>query len=543
MRPSTSIGMKIPTAADVEQWPWAVRALLGCGAACLAQLLTYAMLPLRNFPAAFAFPAIILSTWFLGKRGGVACTLAEAALIAPSLARTQTLLPKAGASVSLGVRLTVFLGISLLLGWAIQRLAHKRTQFRTQQLNLQLMLTQAKYQLAEERTRISEELLERSEMLKIALDLNCMGLWTWDLVKNSVHWSKEADRMAGRQPGTISRLPEEWMRLIDPEDLKRLKRAWAETCDSGKDFHEQFRLIWPDGSLHWLESEGKCQRNDKGQVERVVGVMTDVTRRKQTEEAMLRTEKLAVAGRLAAAMAHEINNPLEAVGNLLYLISISDTTETVRSYARQALDEVMRISMVTQQTLRFHRHAGTPTVTRLSDVVSVVLSLFRAKLRAAGITTRVRTEQEKEIRCMPSEMQHIFANLMSNAIDAMPQGGRLLIRLRPSHDWQEGNAEGIRMTFADTGVGMNRATMRRVFEPFFTTKAETGTGLGMWVVAQLTERRHGHVRVWSTQREGNSGTAFSVFFPFEDDSRYFDPSPLTPYESSTSPSDTTPSSL
>lgn len=535
--------MKAPTAADIEQWPWAVRALLGCGAACLAQLLTYAIPPLRDFPAALAFPAIILSTWFLCKWGGAACTLAEAALIAPSLARTQTLLPKAGESMPLGIRLTVFLGISILLGLAIQRLAQKRTQMRTKQLNMQLMLAHAKYQLAEERTRISEELLERSELLKIALDLNCMGLWAWDLMKDSVHWSEEADRMAGRQPGSISRVPEEWVRLIDPEDLKRIRRAWAETCDSGKDFHEQFRLIWPDGSLHWLESEGKCQCNSAGQVERVVGVMTDVTRRKQTEEAMLRTEKLAVAGRLAAAMAHEINNPLEAVGNLLYLISISDTTEAVRSYARSAIDEVMRVSRVTQQTLKFHRQTGAPTVTRISDIVTVVLSLFRIKLRAAGITTWVRTEREEGVLCMPSEIQHIFANLVSNAIDAMPQGGHLSIRLRPSRDWQDGETEGIRVTFADTGIGMNRATMRRIFEPFFSTKAETGTGLGMWVVAQLAERRHGHVRAWSTQRAGGSGTVISIFFPFGNDSLYFDSLPLTPYKSSTSPSDTIPSSL
>jgi PAS domain S-box-containing protein len=506
-------------------------------------LLTYAVLPLRDFPAAFAFPTIILSAWFLGKWGGAACTLAEAALIAPSLVRMKTLLPQPGESVPLGVRLPVFLGMSILLGWTIQRLAQKRTELRTRELNLQLMLAQAKYQLAEERTRISEELLERGEMLKIALDLNCMGLWAWDLEKDSVHWSEEADRMAGRQPGSISRLPEEWMLLIDPEDLKRIRRAWAETCDSGKDFHEQFRLIWPDGSLHWLESEGKCQRDNEGRVKRVVGVMTDATRRKQTEEAMLRTEKLAVAGRLAAAMAHEINNPLEAVGNLLYLISISETTEAVRSYAHQALDEVMRVSMITQQTLKFHRQTGTPAITRLSDVVTAVLSLFRTKLQAAGITTRVRVDGEEGIRCMPSELQHLFANLVSNAIDAMPQGGRLLIRLRPSRDWQDGKTDGMRVTFADTGMGMKRATMRRIFEPFFTTKAETGTGLGMWVVAQLAERLRGDVRVWSTQRSRGSGTAFSVFLPFEDDSRYFEPSPLTPYESSTSPSDTTPSNL
>jgi two-component system CheB/CheR fusion protein len=117
--------------------------------------------------------------------------------------------------------------------------------------------------------------------------------------------------------------------------------------------------------------------------------------------------------------------------------------------------------------------------------------------------------------CVPGEIQQIFANLMSNAIDAMPQGGRLVIRLRPSHDWRDAKTAGMRITFCDSGVGMDRNTMRKLSEPFFTTKAETGTGLGMWVVAQLLDRHHGYMRVWSRQRAGAGGTAFSLFLPLE----------------------------
>jgi two-component system CheB/CheR fusion protein len=120
------------------------------------------------------------------------------------------------------------------------------------------------------------------------------------------------------------------------------------------------------------------------------------------------------------------------------------------------------------------------------------------------------------VTCMPSETQQIFANLISNAVEAMSEHGRLVIRLRPSHDWRDWSLAGMRVTFCDTGVGMDRVTMRRIFEPFFTTKLETGTGLGMWVVSQLVERQRGRVNVWSTQREGRSGTAFSVFLPFAD---------------------------
>jgi two-component system CheB/CheR fusion protein len=147
-------------------------------------------------------------------------------------------------------------------------------------------------------------------------------------------------------------------------------------------------------------------------------------------------------------------------------------------------------------------------------VVNPVLALFRGRLSSTQIAVEVRAEREQTVACMPGEVQQIFANLISNAIEAMPQGGRLIIRLRPSCDWRDQKTPGMRVTFFDTGLGMDRATMSRMFEPFFTTKPETGTGLGMWVVAQLTERHRGHVRVWSTQRAPASATAITVFLPF-----------------------------
>jgi two-component system CheB/CheR fusion protein len=139
--------------------------------------------------------------------------------------------------------------------------------------------------------------------------------------------------------------------------------------------------------------------------------------------------------------------------------------------------------------------------------------MFRPKLTVAGITVDVLATNEIAIACMPSEAQQIFANLIANSIEAMPQNGRMVIRLRPSHNWRDQSVEGMRVTLCDSGVGMDRATMRRIFEPFFTTKPETGTGLGMWVVAQLVERHGGNVRVWSRQRYGASGTVFSIFLP------------------------------
>jgi two-component system, chemotaxis family, CheB/CheR fusion protein len=228
---------------------------------------------------------------------------------------------------------------------------------------------------------------------------------------------------------------------------------------------------------------------------------------------MLRAEKLAVAGRLAASVAHEINNPLEAVTNLLYLITMSSSADESKTLARNALDELLRVSMITQSTLKFHRQQGMPKITMLSEVVEGVMTLFRPRFISANIVAEVQAANEVAIACMPSEAQQIFANLISNSIEALPGPGKITIRLRPSRDWRNREVAGMRATIADTGVGMDRATMRRIFEPFFTTKPETGTGLGMWVVAQLVERHGGAVRVRSTQRYGAGGTTFSIFLP------------------------------
>ena len=502
---------KPASSTAMERWPWPVRGVLGCGIAGLAATLTYVIVPLRAFPLLMALPTVILSCWYLGMWGGILCALTDAVLVDKFLTQTQF-------RFSLGfvreeLRLTVFLLVSILLGWAIRRLAQQRSELLTQELRQRLSLATAERRLAEERVRTSEALRERDDVLQIALRANSMGLWVWNLHDDGIHWSDELYRLVGLEPGAVAPAFATWLNIVYEEDRERVKRAVLLTRDTEVEYHQQYRVVWPDGSLRWVESKGQCQRNSEGRATRVVGVLADITSRKQSEEAMLRAEKLAVAGRLAASVAHEINNPLEAVANLLYLIAHTDTAEAARAQAQQALDELMRVAMITQQTLKFHRQAGTPKVTKLSDVVQTVLALFQGRLRTSQIAIEVQAEDEVSIACMPGEMQQIFANLISNAIDSMPQGGRLRIRVRPSRDWRERTTAGMRVTFCDSGGGMDAATRRRIFEPFFTTKTETGTGLGMWVVAQLVERHHGQVQVWSTQRAGASATVISVFLP------------------------------
>jgi PAS domain S-box-containing protein len=403
--------------------------------------------------------------------------------------------------------------LSILLSWTIRKLAQQRAQLDIQELREQLKLATAERQLAEERVRAGVMLGEKEDLLQVAQQANGMGFWVLDLGRNTMYRSDEVFRMVGREPGSFEREPEAWLKFVHPDDVEGLKETFARSVETGAEYHQRYRVVWDDGSERWLESQGKCQRNSQRKVIRILGVMADVTHRIRAEEAMLQAEKLAVAGRLAASVAHEINNPLEAVTNLLYLVGLADTAGEMRSLAGQALEELMRVSQITQQTLKFHRQGGARKVIRLSESFEALLELFRVRIRAAKVEVEIRAERETSIACVPSEIQQIFANLLTNAIEAMPQGGRLVVRIRSSRDWRDHAMAGMRITFCDSGVGMDKATRQRMFDPFFTTKIDTGTGLGMWVVSQLIERHKGHIRVWSTQRVGLCATAFSVFLP------------------------------
>lgn len=505
--------MKLLSVSVIEDLPWPLRALLGCAIAVLSVGLTYAIRPLHPFPLLLAFPTVVLCGWFFGMAGSFGCALVDVVLIDALMTHSQLRFSRD--IVSETVRLAVFLVLSTLLGVMIRRLADQKAELKSQQLKKNLLLAQTQRQMAEERVRAGNALRERDELLQIALHASGLGLWTWEIEEDAVFRSDELYRMVGRAPGSLSSDPEAWLEVVHPDDRDMLAARIENSRENGGDYNYNYRIVRPDGSVRWLESQGRCQFNGAGHLTRIAGVVADVTHRRRTEEAMLRAEKLAVAGRLAASVAHEINNPLEAVTNLLYLVTLSATADEAHTHARSALDELLRVSLITQSTLKFHRQAGAPKITHLSEVLEGVLAMFRGRLKASGIVLELGVTGERAIACMPSEMQQVFANLISNAIEAMAGGGRLRIRLCPSRDWRDGATEGMRFTIGDTGTGMDRATQQRSFEPFFTTKADTGTGLGMWVVAQLVDRHGGDVHLWSSPRTGSSGTVISIFLPME----------------------------
>jgi PAS domain S-box-containing protein len=249
-------------------------------------------------------------------------------------------------------------------------------------------------------------------------------------------------------------------------------------------------------------------------------IVMDASDRKRSEEALRKTEKLAATGRLAASIAHEINNPLEAITNLLYLLNnFAELGEAARSYVEMAEHEVRRISEITQQTLRFYRQSTLPTRTNLADLLDSVLRLHQGRLRNLGISVERHYESTSDLYCFAGELRQVFANLIGNAIDAMPSGGRLVLRARRSRDWKYPERLGVRFQVADTGSGMPPGVQKHIFEPFFTTKEVTGTGLGLWVSSEIVVKHKGSMRVRSRPEQPGtgqpSGTVFELFFPDE----------------------------
>ena len=252
------------------------------------------------------------------------------------------------------------------------------------------------------------------------------------------------------------------------------------------------------------------------QTTRWVGVIAvEITERLKTEETLRRTEKLAATGRLAASIAHEINNPLEAVTNLLYLLETDQSMEPVAAeLVRTAQAELARVSEITQQTLRFHRQQTRPQIVHLAELVAPIVNLYQQRLTAARIVVANSIPQNVELCGYLGELRQLFANLVGNAADAMPDGGTLFLRARRSSGRSPEGAwrPGIRVAVADTGVGMSPDTLHRIFEAFFTTKQATGTGLGLWVSQEIVQKHAGTVRVRSRQG-ALSGTVFLLFFP------------------------------
>jgi PAS domain S-box-containing protein len=311
-------------------------------------------------------------------------------------------------------------------------------------------------------------------------------------------------------------LGEGWSRFIHPDDVANTFAKWQDSVQQGLEFIVEYRLKRYDNEYLWFLHRAVPRRGENGNVIEWVGTSTEIEFKKRSENALRQTEKLAAVGRLASSIAHEINNPLNSVMNLLFLLGGNPSlNRSAREYVKSAQDELARISEITTQALRFHRQSLAPAPTRISEVLDSILSLNMPRILANSLKLERTYEKTDPLTCRAGDLRQALSNIIANAIDATPRGGKLRIRLRTSRGGPARRHLGIRITIADSGCGIHRDQRTRIFEPFFTTKGDTGTGLGLWIASDVVARHGGRISLWSSTRPGKSGTAFSIFLPFE----------------------------
>jgi PAS domain S-box-containing protein len=370
---------------------------------------------------------------------------------------------------------------------------------------------EAQEQIAE--TRRAHEMLERGkESMRLAQQYVGIGIWEWDLQTGELAWSDEIRRLHGIEVEKFDGRYESWMESIVPEDRQHVHQSITEALASLGEYEVQYRVLFADKSMHWLEARGRTILIGDVPV-RMLGVAMDVTSRKAAEQTLRQSEKIAATGRLAASIAHEINNPLASVMNALYILRTNPRMpESTLLYVRTAEEELARVVHITKQTLGFYREISSPVMSSVPQLFEEVLAAYDERIEVGGITVHKDFSQVGPLASFPSELRQVFSNLVLNAIESISAPGNIQIRVKQGHNPQ-GRA-GIRITVADDGCGIPAENMARIFEPFFSTKDSKGTGLGLWVSQGIVQKHQGRLRLRSSIDREKHGTCCTVFLPY-----------------------------
>ncbi len=352
-------------------------------------------------------------------------------------------------------------------------------------------------------------LQESEEQFRTLADSIPQLAWMGDSDGNLTWYNRRWYEYTGTTPEQMAGWG--WQAVHDPQVLPAVLKTWRESLSKGEPFQMIFPLRAADGSFRKFLTLASPVRDQKGHIVRWFGTNTDITEQLLAEEALRQTEKLAATGRLAASIAHEINNPLEAVTNLVYLARKQPLKG--EEYLKLADRELDRIAQITKNTLGFYRDSASPSKVNISEVLEEVLALYGRKLQFKRISLKTDFGPDTEIFGYPGEIRQIFANLIANAIEALPVEGKLVVGASSAVSRNGSRQNGVRITFLDTGPGIAPSVRGKIFEPFYTTKKDVGTGLGLWLTIGLVEKHNGSLRVRSSVRPGKTWTAFSVFLP------------------------------
>jgi PAS domain S-box-containing protein len=357
-----------------------------------------------------------------------------------------------------------------------------------------------------------DKLRSSQQHLSMALAASETGTFRWDFRKSKfLEFDSNLLAPFGLSPSDPADTFERVTRNLNADDRDLLRQAF-ERCAAGADLDMELRVEDGNDECRWVYTRGRALADDDGTPTYLIGICAEITSRKQAEEKLRRTEKLATAGRLAATVAHEINNPLAALTNLLYLAQSAADRNQLQSLLETADRELKRVAHIAQQTLGFYRDASAPVLTDIFNAASEVASLYQNQTAVKQISLGLLRRGETTAAVVPGEIRQVLANLISNAMDAVGSGGYVKVRVSEAVDFRS-NGKGIRITVSDNGTGIPRQQVPRLFEPFFTTKKDVGTGLGLWVTQEIVGKHQGSIRVRSSVKGARRGTTFIVFIP------------------------------
>lgn len=323
-------------------------------------------------------------------------------------------------------------------------------------------------------------------------------------------WNNAARRLFGYEEDEI--IGQSILRLI-PENLRREEEEILRKLRAGEKIeHYETKRVAKSGEIREMSITISPIRDSKGQVIGGSKIARDISDRKKVEHLAVEAEKIAITGRMAAAIAHEINNPLASVLNLIFLARQDGVSrKDIQNYLATAESELERVSHIARKTLGYYRDTVSPMEVHLSDLMENVLALYRNRLLAQNIVVEAKFNDLKQISVRPGEIIQVFSNVVANAIDAMPHQGKLSISITPT---VKAGRDVLQVIVNDTGQGIRREHLIKIFEPFFTTKGTLGTGIGLWIARQIVERYGGHISISSSTEPGNSGTIVTVDLPF-----------------------------
>ena len=444
----------------------------------IAAMVTMHLPALHGTPLALNMASIVAITLIFSFRQGIVAVVATAFIF-----YFRFLLPGSSSYLAFGAigRTAVILGIGWLIAWLAER-----------------------YRMIGVRLRAAlQSLREHADTLAQAQQGSHSAAWVFNIDDRTLRWAHGGAELLGRPFAEVPTF-DALVALIHPDDRASLRATARQAQATGEAFHAEFRLALPDGPTRWIEARGRASERDH----LWRGVVLDVTNRKGAELALLRSEKLAAIGRLSATVAHEINNPLEAVTNLLYLASTDVTlTPETRSYLNAAEQELQRLATIARHTLTFARVRPATGPTDVVALIESVVTMFQTRCNSRGGTVRFASNLQLHVEIPADDLRQVLTNLLSNACDALT-GADGLVELDLS-----ATAKSFSISVRDTGAGIAPENLHRVFDPFFTTKDDCGTGIGLWVSRELVEKNHGDMAVFSGDQPAPFQTCFRIEFP------------------------------